>query len=82
MSFGEKQFGMTRQYMESVDDPNLIKVMNFAFLAAKTSQSKTVQPQPKPAAKVKEGTAPRKGLDDRLNAEDWVKARNEQLRRK
>lgn len=83
MSFGEKQFGFSREYMESVTDPNLVKVMNFALLAANT-RSKTAQPQvqPKPAAKVKEGSAPRKGLDDRLSADEWVRQRNEQLSRK
>jgi len=81
LSFGEKQFGMTRAYMESVDDPNLIKVMNFAYLAAK-SQPKTTAPQAaplKPAAKVKGDASPPRGLDDRMNAEEWVKARNRQL---
>ena len=81
ISFGESVFKFSRAYMESVDDPNLIKVMNYAYAASK-NQSKPVQLQPKPAAKVKEGSAPRKGLDDRLSAEDWVKARNAQVGRK
>lgn len=82
MTFGEKQFGMTRQYMESVDDPNLIKVMNYAFLASKTPPSKPAAEPPKPAARIRGGTVPSKGLDDRASVEDWVKAREAQLRRK
>ena len=80
LGFGEKQFGLTREYMESVTDVNLIKVMNFAFLASKASPSKTAQAAPKPAAKVKGGTVPIKGVDDRMSADDWLKARNAQVR--
>jgi hypothetical protein len=82
LTFGEKQFGFSRDYMQGVEDPNLIKVMNFAFLAAKQTQPKqAAQPAPtvKPAAKVKGGTTPRKGLDDRMNAEDWIAERNRQV---
>lgn len=80
LSFGEKQFGLTRAYMEGVTDVNLIKVMNFAFLAAKANPSKIAPAAPKPAAKVKGGTAPLKGVDDRLSSDDWLKARNAQVR--
>jgi hypothetical protein len=82
MSFGAKQFGFSRDYMEGVDDPNLIKVMNFAFLAAKNQSKPAPAPAPQPAAKVRGGTVPRKGLDDRASIDDWIKAREEQLRRK
>ena len=80
LSFGEKQFGLTRDYMQNVTDVNLIKVMNFAFLAAKANPSKTAPAAPKPAAKVKGGTVPSKGVDDRLSPDDWLKARNAQVR--
>jgi hypothetical protein len=82
MSFGAKQFGFSRDYMESVDDPNLIKVMNFAFLAARNQSKPAAAEPPKPAAKVRGGTVPRKGLDDRMSTADWMRAREEQLRRK
>jgi hypothetical protein len=82
LTFGEKQFGLSRDYMNSITDPNLVKVMNFAFLASKAQSKAPAQQQPKPAAKVKEGSAPKKALDDRLNAEDWVRQRNAQLARR
>ena len=80
LSFGEKQFGLTREYMESVTDVNLIKVMNFAHALAKANPSKTAPAAPKPATKVKGGAAPLKGVDDRMSADDWLKARNAQVR--
>ncbi len=82
LAFGEKQFRFTREYMESVDDPNLIKVMNFALIASKTPRSKPADEPLQPAAKVRGGTVPRKGLDDRSSIDDWVKAREAQLARK
>jgi hypothetical protein len=56
--------------------------MNFAFLAAKNQSKPAPAPAPQPAAKVRGGTVPRKGLDDRASIDDWIKAREEQLRRK
>lgn len=84
LSFGESKFGFSRAYMESVEDPNLIKVMNFAFLAAKAQPKSPATPsaQPKPAAKVKGGTAPHRGLDDRSDMKTWLEARERQLGRK
>lgn len=80
LAFGEKQFGFSREYMDSITDPRLIKLMNYAHIAAKSStKPKQVAPPLKPAAKVKGGSAPRKGLDDRLPADEWMKQRNAQL---
>ncbi len=81
LTFGEKQFGFSRDYMEAVDDPNLIKVMNFAYLASQTRPKPAAEPL-KPAPKVRGGTVPAKALDDRASIDDWVKAREAQLRRK
>ena len=79
MSFGEKALNFSREYMESVTDPNFVKVMNLAFLASKQRPAGTPPAQTaQPAAKVKGGVVPRKGLDDRLSAEDWVAERNRQ----
>lgn len=82
ISFGEKQFGFTREYMESVDDPKLVKLLNAAYLAlGPTSKPKqSTQPAVRPAAKVKGGSsAPPKGLDDRLSTEEWMRRRNAEL---
>ena len=82
VDFGER-FGFSREYMQSVDDPKLVKLMHMAFLASKTT-AKPVAPRvdAKPAAKVKGGSQPLSGLDDRLSTDEWMKRRQAQLRRK
>lgn len=79
MSFGEKM-GLARDYMESVDDPALVKLMHMAFLASKATKPAATKVEVKPAAKVKGGKQPVTGLDDRLSAEEWTRRREEQLR--
>lgn len=81
MSFGEKM-GLSREYMDTVDDPALVKLMHMAFVASKTTKPAASKVEVKPAAKVKGGSQPLVGLDDRLSPEEWAKRRNEQLRRK
>jgi hypothetical protein len=62
----------------------MIKVLNDAFqfrqASAKQSVVKKVETQQafKPAAKVATGKAPVKGLDDRMNDSEWIKAFNKQ----
>jgi hypothetical protein len=78
-AFGVEQFGFSREHMESIDDPKIVKMLNFAFLATKQKPTQQAQPALKPAAKVRGGTtAPKTGLDDRLSTEEWVKRRNAQ----
>lgn len=84
MDFGASM-GFSREYMESVDDPKLVKLMHTAFVAQKAM--KPVAPKVdtqsiKPAAKVKGGGQPLAGLDDRLGMDEWLKRRSEQIRRK
>lgn len=81
MTFGEKQFGFSREYMESVDDPKLVKLLNAAYLAlGPSSKPKPASQQIRPAAKVKGASSSvRVGLDDRVSADEWVRRRNEQL---
>lgn len=81
VEFGAKM-GLSREYMDSVDDPNLIKLMHMAFVASKTAKPAAKAVEVKPSAKVKGGSQPLTGLDDRLSAEEWTRRRNEQLRRK
>lgn len=84
LDFGEKA-GFSRDFMNSVDDPKLVKLMHMAFLAAKaTPKPAATQAQNiKPASKVKGSSSnPAVGLDDRLGPDEWLKRRNEQLRRK
>lgn len=82
MAFGEKQFGFTREYMESITDPRLVKLMNYALVAQRTAKKPVATTEGiKPASKVKGGGQPVSGLDDRLSADEWMKRRNAQLRR-
>lgn len=81
-AFGVEQFGFTREHMESIDDPRIVKMLNFAFLATKQQPRTPAQPALTPAAKVRGGTTvPKTGLDDRLSTEEWVKRRNSQAKR-
>lgn len=82
--FAREQFGFTDdEFRAGLQDARQIKLLNLAFEAAKTTsqKKKPAAPPPKPAAKVKGGTAPRKGLDDRLSTEEWMKRRQAQLSR-
>jgi len=83
MSFGEKQFGFSRDYMESITDPKLVKLMNYAFVAQSTAKKPVANTESiKPASKVKGGGQPISGLDDRLSPEEWMRRREAQLRKK
>lgn len=80
-AFGVEQFGFTREHIDSIDDPKIVKMLNYAFLASKQKPKQPAQPAPQPAAKVRGGTSvPKTGLDDRLSTEEWVKRRNAQRR--
>ncbi len=82
VSFGE-QMGLSREYMESVTDPKLVKLMHMAFVASKAAR-KPAAPKiadVKPAARVKGGSQPVAGLDDRLSIDEWQKRRQAQLKR-
>lgn len=82
VEFGERM-GLSREYMDSVTDPKLVKLMHMAFVAHKSAQ-KPAAPKVadvKPTAKVKGGSQPPIGLDDRLSTEEWLKRRNAQLKR-
>lgn len=81
IAFGEQQ-GFSREYMQSVDDPKLVKLMFHAFKATKPVPPKPNQQTTpiRPAAKVAGGSsAPKTGLDDRLSGDEWLRRRNEQL---
>lgn len=83
MAFGAKQFGFDRQFMESIVDPKLVKLMNYALVAQRTAKKPVATTDNiKPASKVKGGGQPIAGLDDRLSAEEWARRRDAQLRSK
>ena len=82
MEFGEKQFGFSRQYLENVTDPKFVKLMHTAYVAMQAKPKQPAQAPAKPAAKVKGGSIPKAGLDDRLSTEEWMRRRNAQANRR
>lgn len=70
------------EFIEALHDPRQVKLVHAAFaaLTAKPPKPKPEQPAVKPAAKVKGGSVPRKGLDDRTSINDWMKQRQAQAR--
>jgi len=85
MDFGAKTLGLSREYMSKITgagehDVVLVKLLNALHAASKSSPTKP-RPvaEPKPATVVRGGSSPKKGLDDRMSAEDWVKQRNAQV---
>jgi hypothetical protein len=79
LTHANKTYGFAPEELNGITDPRMIKVLNDAYqfrqASAKQQAVKKVETQQafKPAAKVTAGKAPVKGLDDRLNAEDWGK---------
>lgn len=87
LDFGVKQFGFDRAEIEEFTDPRMVKVLHAAFegLQAKgkqqTAQKHVATQVTKPAAKVGATAAPKGGLDDRLSTDEWLKRRNDQVRK-
>ena len=87
VDFGSKSYGFTPADFNEIDDPRVVQVLHDAFMyrqqQAKPKAAAPKPPEVKPAAKVGGGKPVRTGsLDDRLSADDWIKARNAQLSRK
>jgi hypothetical protein len=78
-------YGFSPQDLATVVDPRMIQVLHDAWQFRQTSKTqqaaKKVQAQQaiQPAAKIPTGKPAARGLDDRMSAEEWVKARNAQL---
>lgn len=85
---GVKEYGFARDEIEDFTDPRMVKVLHDAHQWRKAqSKQKAVQnhiaaQQVKPATSVKAKSAPPTGLDDRLSADEWVRRRNAQLRKR
>jgi hypothetical protein len=82
-------YGFTRQEMDDIEaDPRQAKILHAAFQGSKTTgQAKKVQQNlaaqaVQPAAKVASPRAPVSGLDDRLSADEWMRRRNAQTRKR
>lgn len=86
--FGVKQYGFTAAELDEFSDPRMVKVLHAAFEGHQAS-TKTQQAQKhladqtaKPAAKPGKGSTPPVGLDDRLSADEWIRRRNAQTRKR
>lgn len=88
MDFGQKHYGFSRQDLDGIDDPRLVKVLHAAFQWEESQKKQRAAKQVtaaqavQPAANVAKASSPPKGLDDRLSAEEWMRRREEQLRKK
>jgi hypothetical protein len=84
LTHANKTYGFAPEELNGITDPRMIKVLNDAYqfrqASAKQSVVKKVETQQafKPAAKVATGKAPVRGLDDRMNDSEWIKAFNKQ----
>lgn len=86
--FAVRDFGFTPDEIGTITDPRMIKVLHRAHQAEqllkkqaatqKAVTAEAVRPTPKVAGQ----TAPAKGLDDRLSTDEWMRRRQEQLRRR
>jgi len=87
VEFGQNHYGFSLEDLSGIDDPRLVKVLYAACKwedhqkQQRRAQSHADAQTTRPAARVT-GATPRSGLDDRLSAEEWMRRRNEQVRRK
>src|SRR5688500_6509312 len=80
--FGQSRYGFSREDLDGIDDPRLVKVLHAAFqweehqAQQRRAQNLLAAQTSRPAEKVG-GATPKPGLDDRLSAEEWLRRRNE-----
>jgi len=85
---GKTRYGFSKDELDSVDDPRLIKVLHDAYQwnehQKKQKATKQVQAAQavRPAAKVGSPGVPQNKLADNLSTEEWMRRRTEQLRKK
>lgn len=85
---GVKEYGFDRGEIESFEDPRMVKVLHDAHQwrksqqKQKTAQTISRQQEVQPAAKIGKASAPPTGVDDRLGADEWMRRRNEQARKR
>ncbi|MDB5699716.1 MAG: hypothetical protein JWN69_2520 [Alphaproteobacteria bacterium] len=87
LDFGQRHYGFSQDDLDGIDDPRLVKVLHAAFQweehqkKQRQAQKHAAAQAVRPAAKVG-GASPKPGLDDRLSADEWLRRRNEQLRKR
>lgn len=85
---GQKHFGFSKEDLDGIDDPKLVIALNAAVKwlehEERTKKAKSIvkAQEVQPAAKVGRSSAPPTGLDDRLSAEEWMRRRNAQVRKR
>jgi len=90
--FAVREFGLTPNEVNSVSDPRLVKLLHRAYLGdqairkATASAKLAAQEGLKPPAQVGNGASsnarkPTDASGDRLSADEWMRQRNEQLRK-
>jgi len=84
--FAAKEFGFQPQELQKIMDPRQVKVLHLAWLGSQLVKKQQVaakasnQPAPKPVPHVGGTSAASKDMT-RLGTDDWMKARNAQLRK-
>lgn len=87
-----RSFGLTDQELINVIDPRTYKLLHLAWLGSQLAQNAAPNTRPKPngGTEIKplrqvgqaRSKVPASGLSDSLSDDDWVKRRNEQVRKK
>lgn len=82
-------YGFSRDELDDLEaDPRVAKVLHAAFSGSRNAetarkvQNTLAAQQVQPAASVKARGAPPAGLDDRLSADEWMRRRNAQTRKR
>jgi len=85
---GMQHFGFSAEDVDGIDDPRIILALHAAVRwkdhedKLRKAEAFEKQQAVKPAAKPSGGGAPPAGLDDQLSAEEWLRRRNNQLRKR
>ncbi|MDE2439561.1 MAG: hypothetical protein KGP14_00950 [Betaproteobacteria bacterium] len=87
-TFAAKEFGFQPQELAQVTDPRVVKILHAAMVGAQLvkkqqegTPSSQQQPAVKPVTKVGGNNAPARRDMNSMPVGDWMKARNEQLRK-
>lgn len=86
MDFAAKEMGFQPQELDQIFDPRIVKTLHAAMVGTQLIKkqqegSSSSGAQPKPVTKVGGGSAPARRDMNSLPVDDWMKARNEQIRK-
>jgi hypothetical protein len=82
--YGQKSLGYSQQELSNVYDPRAVKMMHKAYLYDQLIAKQTKQPAepPAPVTTIKAQKATAVKNPDNMSADEWLKWRNSQLKRK